>query len=85
MTKQTTTTKLGNGYWRAHGKRLRLARLVLAISEAEAAATAGVALHTYRKWEAGNRQRDNNGIKAICQKYGVYADWLVFGRPLREQ
>ena len=40
-------------YDRAYGRRLRLTRIALDITEAEAAAAHGVTLRTYRRWEAG--------------------------------
>jgi len=83
MTKSTTSTKFGTrACWRAHGERLRIARMVLAISEQEAAATCGVTLPTYQKWEQGARQRSAQGILAFCKKYGVYIDWLMLGRTI---
>jgi hypothetical protein len=38
-------------YFRDYGRRPRLARLTLGITETEAAAAHGVTLRTYRRWE----------------------------------
>jgi transcriptional regulator with XRE-family HTH domain len=63
--------------------RLRLTRLALDISEADAAATYGVTLPTYRKWENGGRirpsHRVNEGTLAFVLKYNVSLDWLICG------
>jgi transcriptional regulator with XRE-family HTH domain len=65
--------------WRAVYSRLPITRLVLGISEAEAAAAARVSLRTYRKWEAGHDRPTNTGILAFAFAYDVSLDWLVNG------
>jgi transcriptional regulator with XRE-family HTH domain len=65
--------------WRAVYRRLPITRLVLGISEAEAAATARVSLRTYRKWEAGHDRPTDTGILAFAYVYDVSLDWLANG------
>jgi transcriptional regulator with XRE-family HTH domain len=68
-------------YWRETGLRLRITRLTLCLSEAEAAAGYGVTLRTYRKWEAGRRQ--TNSPVPFCkfgEAFDVSLDWIVFGK-----
>jgi transcriptional regulator with XRE-family HTH domain len=44
--------------WPEIGRRFRVARLVLGLTEQEAADAYGVTLRTYRKWEAGGQQNE---------------------------
>jgi transcriptional regulator with XRE-family HTH domain len=67
-------------FYRAVGRRLRITRLALNLSEAEAAAASGVTLRTYRKWEASYRRKNSHArLMAFCEKYDVSLDWLYFG------
>lgn len=66
-------------YWRQYGDRLRLARLVLQITEAQAADAAGVTLKTYKKWEAGTPHRQGKGFFRLAEKYDISLDWLGLG------
>jgi transcriptional regulator with XRE-family HTH domain len=65
--------------WAKEGAaRLRLARMVLGITEIEAAAAAGIALPAYRRWEGGAAP----GIFSMLRfagKYGLSLDWLFVG------
>jgi transcriptional regulator with XRE-family HTH domain len=65
--------------WSAVYRRLPVTRLVLGISETEAAAAARVSLRTYRKWEAGHDRQTDTGILAFAFAYDVSLDWLVKG------
>jgi transcriptional regulator with XRE-family HTH domain len=65
--------------WCAVYRRLPITRLVLGISETEAAAAARVSLRTYRKWEAGHGRPTNTGILAFAFAYNVSLDWLANG------
>jgi transcriptional regulator with XRE-family HTH domain len=65
--------------WRAVYRRLPITRLVLGISDTEAAAAARVSLRTYRKWEAGHDRPTNTGILAFAYAYDVSFDWLANG------
>jgi transcriptional regulator with XRE-family HTH domain len=65
--------------WRAVYRRLPITRLVLGITEREAAAAAGVSLRTYRKWEAGHDRPTDTGILAFAFAYDVSLHWLVDG------
>jgi transcriptional regulator with XRE-family HTH domain len=48
------------------GRRLRLTRLALEITEQEAAAGARITLRTYRKWEAGGVPKRNSTLNILC-------------------
>jgi transcriptional regulator with XRE-family HTH domain len=65
-------------FWRLHGHRLRVTRLALGISEAEAAEAYGVTVPTYRKWERGGRERGGGFLK-FSKRYDVNLDWLYMG------
>jgi transcriptional regulator with XRE-family HTH domain len=65
--------------WRAVYRRLPTTRLLLGISETEAAAAARVSLRTYRKWEAGHDRPTDTGILAFAYAYDVSLDWLANG------
>ena len=64
--------------WKAVGRRLRVARLVLGITEVEAASAHEVTLRTYRRWEAGGRQRGLSFLP-FATKHDVSIDWMLFG------
>jgi transcriptional regulator with XRE-family HTH domain len=66
-------------YWSDYGHRLRVTRIVLGISEKEAAAAHGVTLATYRKWENGRPPRSSKPYLAFTAKYDVNLDWLIAG------
>jgi transcriptional regulator with XRE-family HTH domain len=73
--------------WRAVGHRLRVARIVLGITEEQAAADFGVSLQTYRRYEAEARQRGRGWghcrlrrIVGFAERYDVDLDWLVKAR-----
>jgi transcriptional regulator with XRE-family HTH domain len=65
---------------RAFGRRLRLVRLVLGLSEEDAATAMSVTIRTLRKWEAGG-SRTNSAWPFVqfSRKYNVSLDWLLLG------
>jgi len=63
--------------WKAVGHRLRVMRITLGISEAEAAAHC-VTLATYRKWEAGGKPQTGSFLD-FAAKHSVSLDWLLSG------
>lgn len=67
--------KLPKNFWQDHGHRLRVTRIALGISEQEAADAWGVALRTYKGYEAGKPSRED-GLINFASKYGVSIDWL---------
>ena len=71
--KSTRTT-----FYRAAGRRLKITRLALGVSEGEAAAAYGVSLQTYRGYEAGKPQRGMS-IMGFVDKFNVSIDWLIAG------
>ena len=63
-------------------ERLKLVRYLLNISEAEAAAGMFITVKTYRKWERGERHRDNmHGVIHYAKKYNFSYGWLIAGPP----
>jgi transcriptional regulator with XRE-family HTH domain len=66
-------------YWRDYAHRLRVTRIVLGVTEKEAAAAHGVTLTTYRKWEDGRPPRSSKPYLAFVEKYDVNLDWLIAG------
>lgn len=68
-------------YWSAYAQRLRLTRLVLGLSEVQAADDHGVSLATYRKWEAGGVQRQSCPGLEFARIHSISLDWLVAGEP----
>jgi transcriptional regulator with XRE-family HTH domain len=66
--------------WRAVYRRLRIARLTLGLTEAEAAAAASISLRTYKKWEANHDRPARTGpMLAFAEAYDVSLDWLILG------
>lgn len=66
--------------WRGYGRRLRLARLTLGVTEGEAAAALGITLQTYRRWEARRWPPVSAGpVLAFAEIYNVSIDWLICG------
>lgn len=68
-------------YYRGLGHRLRVTRIALGISEAEAAAAAKRSVRTWRKYEETGRLRGSSTYNLLCfaDKYDVSLDWLVAG------
>lgn len=66
-------------YFRLSGHRLHVTRLVLGITEKEAAAAFGVLLETYRRYEAGAYQKTGTPLLRFAKKYRVSLDWLIAG------
>ena len=67
-------------YWRDFAERLRRSRVLRGISEKEAAAALGVSVKTYRKWETGQRHRDNiSGVSNFASTFDVSLNWLIAG------
>jgi transcriptional regulator with XRE-family HTH domain len=64
--------------WRGVGQRLRIARGLLGMTQAEAAETYGVTLRTYRNYEAGGTQRWPDPAVTFCETTGVPFGWLIF-------
>ena len=74
----------GLAYYRAFGNRLRITRVTLDLCEAQAASACGVALRTYRTWEAGAPDCGclrgyPRALVAFADRYDVSLDWLVCG------
>jgi len=72
-----------NRHYRMIGRRLRLARAVLDLTEAQAADVFGCTVATYRKREAGCRWNDIDGMCAFANRFNVNLDWLWDGEPSR--
>jgi transcriptional regulator with XRE-family HTH domain len=66
--------------WAGVAERLKLVRYLLNLSEKEAAAAMFITVKTYRKWETGERHRDNmHGVIRFAKKYGFSYGWLFAG------
>jgi hypothetical protein len=66
------------------GALCRLTRLVLGLSEQQAAEDFGVTLRTYRKWEAGKIRRLLWWtLSMFMEKHDVSYDWLFDGDTAR--
>jgi transcriptional regulator with XRE-family HTH domain len=69
--------------WRTVGHRMRVTRIVLGLSEQQAADAYGITLQTYRKYEAGHPQRGTQPAHRFASKYSVPSDWLYDGEAGR--
>ena len=65
--------------WRDQGHRLRVVRIVLDITEQEAADVCGVTLRTYRRYEQGAKQKSIRPVRNLVRHYGVSLGWLFDG------
>jgi transcriptional regulator with XRE-family HTH domain len=67
-------------WYRDFGRRLRLTRSALGITEVEAAAACLITLRTYRRREAGlPYRRWHLGLVSFAKKYDVSLNWLLAG------
>jgi transcriptional regulator with XRE-family HTH domain len=64
--------------YKAIGRRLRVARLVLGLAERDFARVANVTLRTYRALEAGQEPR-GPALVDLCIAHDVSIDWLIDG------
>lgn len=77
------TRRFPASYRRGFGRRLRLARLALGLTEHQAAAAAAVTLQTFRRWE-GRRSGLTlrwGAVVAFATALDVSLDWLLTGDP----
>jgi transcriptional regulator with XRE-family HTH domain len=65
--------------WRDQGHRLRVARIVLDVTEQEAAEVCGVTLRTYRRYERGARRKNIRPVRNFARHYGVSIGWVLDG------
>jgi transcriptional regulator with XRE-family HTH domain len=65
--------------WRAVGRRLRVTRSALGITEQKVAEAFGVSLRTYRRYESGRRQRSAAPAVNFARRYDVSLDWIFDG------
>lgn len=63
-----------------HGLPERLKRLRGARSQPQASRDWGIPLGTLRRYESGENAPDAERIALICEREGISADWLLFGR-----
>ena len=68
--------------WRDQGHRLRVVRIVLDITEQEAADVCGVTLRTYRRYEQGAKRKSIRPVKNFARHYGVSLGWLFDGEGI---
>ena len=65
--------------WKAVGHRMRVTRIALGISENEAATAHDVTVNTYRRYEAGVKQRASNGWLQFCERFDISLDYYLHG------
>ena len=75
--KSITARESRSNFYVNFGPRLRVARIVLGLSEAEAAEECDVSLRTYRRWEEGKVQRGVGTVDFLCS-HGLL-DWASSG------
>ena len=68
---------------RAFGHRLRVTRLALGITEAEAAKAAGRSVDTWRKYEPTGKGHCTMPLLRFAHHYDVSLDWLIAGDAAR--
>ena len=65
------------------GHRLRVTRLALGITEAEAATVAGRSVDTWRKYEATGKGRCTQAVCRFAAHYDVCLNWIFGGEAAR--
>jgi transcriptional regulator with XRE-family HTH domain len=68
--------------WREQGHRLHVVRVVLDITEQEAAEICGVTLRTYRRYERGAKHKSVRPVRNFARHYGVSLGWLFDGEGI---
>lgn len=63
------------------GRRLRLAREALRLTQAEFSARAGIASNTYGQYETGARMISPGRAIDLCDTYSLTLDWIYRGDP----
>lgn len=61
------------------GKRLRMARKALNLTQPAAADSSGVGSSTWANYETGQRLADPWALERFCRYYGVTMDWIYLG------
>lgn len=69
--------------YRGFGHRLRVTRIALAITQAEAASAAGRSVHTWQKYETTGKGFCTIAIIRFARHYDLSVDWLVSGNTAR--
>lgn len=63
------------------GRRLRLTREALRLTQREFASRAGIATNTYGQYETGARLISPSRAIDLCNTYGLTMDWIYRGEP----
>lgn len=63
------------------GRRLRLTREALRLTQAEFAGRAGIAGNTYGQYETGARLISPKRAIELCEAHGLTLDWIYRGEP----
>jgi transcriptional regulator with XRE-family HTH domain len=63
------------------GRRLRLTREALRLTQREFASKAGIATNTYGQYETGTRLISPKRAIDLCDSYGLTLDWIYRGEP----
>ena len=66
---------------REFGHRLRVTRIALGITEAQAATAAGRSVDTWRKYEATGKGHCTQAVCRFASHYDVSLDWIFCGDP----
>jgi transcriptional regulator with XRE-family HTH domain len=67
--------------YRGFGHRLRVTRIALGITEAQAATAAGCSVDTWRKYEATGKGRCTIPVCRFARHHNVSLDWIFCGDP----
>ena len=63
------------------GRRLRLTREALRLTQREIASRAGMATNTYGQYETGTRLISPKRAIDLCDQFGLTLDWIYRGNP----
>lgn len=63
------------------GRRLRLTRRALGLTQAEFANPVGIATNTYGQYETGARLISPLRAVELCERYSLTLDWVYRGDP----
>jgi transcriptional regulator with XRE-family HTH domain len=61
------------------GRRLRLTRQALRMTQRDFSAAAGIAANTYGQYETGTRLISPARAVELCDRYGLTLDWIYRG------
>ena len=74
-------SKASDPFDEAVGRRLRLVRTALGLTQREFAGSAAVATNTYGQWETGARALSPAQAIELCDTHNLTLDWIYRGDP----